>query len=980
MTRFLVFLLLCLPAFAQQVVISQVYGGGGNSGATLRNDFVELFNRGAAAVNITGWSVQYASSAGTTWQKTDLLGTIQPGQYYLIQQSAGAGGTVNLPTPDAVGNIAMSATAGKIALVNNGTLLSGSAPSGAQIIDVVGYGTANFSEGSGPAPTLSNTTAALRLNNGCTDTNNNVSDFLAGPPNPRNTSSPLQVCAAGPSCPTTKIDLIQGSGATSPLVGAVVGAAGIVTARRSNGFFIQAAVPEDSDPATSEGVLVFTGGAPPAIAAVGNLVCVVGTVTEFKPASDPNSPPVTELTGPSVAVVSTGQPLPAPVVLGPGDTDPTGPIDFLERYEGMRVQANGLTVIAPTLGSVNEANATATSNGVFYAVLGTIERPFREPGIDAWDYASAGAPPGTPRFDTNPERLRVDSDAQSGAPALNVATGAIISSLTGPLDYAFRTYTILPDPAPPPTISDSRAATPVPDATDAEITVASVNLQRLFDAVDDPSTGDPVLTPAAFTNRLAKISLAFRGALRLPDIVGVQEAENLAALQSLATRINNDVVAAGQPNPNYQAYLVEGNDIGGIDVGFLVRSTRVTVDSVTQEGKTATYLDPNTGLPATLNDRPPLVLRATATRPGSLQSLKIVAIVNHLRSLDGIDDPADGPRVRAKRRAQAEFLANLIQSIQAADLSANIISVGDYNAFQFNDGYVDAIGTVIGIPTPPNQVVLASPDLVNPDLTDLIGYVSQAERYSYLFDGNAQVLDHILVNPNLLSRFGRMAFARVDADFPEVMRNDPNRPERFSDHDAPVAYFTLPFNRAPIANAGPDQVVAAGAGCRVMVALDGRASSDPDGDSLTYTWTGSFGTVTGPTPTVSLGVGVYDITLTVTDPNGNTASDVTRVVVTGTEFSLAASPSILWPPNNKLVPVSISLNGLCDASLSCRIVGVSSNEPVGNDPDWNVTGNLTLQLRAQREGKGGGRIYTIEVRCGDTARFVTVTVPHDQGK
>ena len=100
-----------VQAVSSTVVISQVYGGGGNAGATLRNDFIEVFNKGTSAVNLTGWTVQYASSAGTTWtNSTALNGILQPGQYYLIQEAAGTGGTTNLPTPDATGNIAMSAT------------------------------------------------------------------------------------------------------------------------------------------------------------------------------------------------------------------------------------------------------------------------------------------------------------------------------------------------------------------------------------------------------------------------------------------------------------------------------------------------------------------------------------------------------------------------------------------------------------------------------------------------------------------------------------------------------------------------------------------------------------------------------------------------------------------------------------------------------------------------------------------------------
>ncbi|WP_267103921.1 lamin tail domain-containing protein, partial [Xanthomonas sacchari] len=99
-----------------QVVISQVYGGGGNSGATYKSDFVELHNNGSEAVSLAGWSVQYASAAGSSWQVTTLSGSIAPGGYYLVKQADGSGGSTALPTPDATGTIAMSGSAGKIAL------------------------------------------------------------------------------------------------------------------------------------------------------------------------------------------------------------------------------------------------------------------------------------------------------------------------------------------------------------------------------------------------------------------------------------------------------------------------------------------------------------------------------------------------------------------------------------------------------------------------------------------------------------------------------------------------------------------------------------------------------------------------------------------------------------------------------------------------------------------------------------------------
>jgi uncharacterized protein len=178
-----------VAAASTSIVISQVYGGGGNSGATFKNDFIELYNLGSTAIDVTGWSVQYASSAGSSWSKTALSGTIQPGQYYLVQEAAGAGGTVSLPTPDAAGSIAMAAGSGKVALVSNATTLAGSCPL-SSAVDFVGFGSANCSETS-PTPVLSNTTAALRNGNGTIDTDVNSTDFTTGAPNPRNSAWPF---------------------------------------------------------------------------------------------------------------------------------------------------------------------------------------------------------------------------------------------------------------------------------------------------------------------------------------------------------------------------------------------------------------------------------------------------------------------------------------------------------------------------------------------------------------------------------------------------------------------------------------------------------------------------------------------------------------------------------------------------------------------------------------------------------------------
>ena len=179
------------------LVISQVYGGGGNSGAPYSNDFVELFNPTASTISLSGMSIQYASSAGTSWtNKLNLTGSLEPGKYFLIQlatNNAAVGSP--LPTPDLTGTINMSGTSGKVALVNSTTAITGSGcPIVAPIIDFAGYGSADCSEGSSAVAALTNTTAAIRKNNGCTDTDINSSDFTTGAPNPRNSASPANIC------------------------------------------------------------------------------------------------------------------------------------------------------------------------------------------------------------------------------------------------------------------------------------------------------------------------------------------------------------------------------------------------------------------------------------------------------------------------------------------------------------------------------------------------------------------------------------------------------------------------------------------------------------------------------------------------------------------------------------------------------------------------------------------------------------------
>ncbi len=190
-------------AASPDLVVSQLFAAGGNSGAPFTNDFVELFNRGSTSIDVSTWTIQYASATGTAWQSTPLTGTVQPGHYYLVQLASAAAIGSPLPPPDATGTTNLAVSGGKVAIVRGSGLLScgasaGSCSGNAQIADLIGYGTATDYEGGGPAPAISNTLAEMRTNAGCTDSDDNAGDFSSATPGPRNSSSPAASCGSQP--------------------------------------------------------------------------------------------------------------------------------------------------------------------------------------------------------------------------------------------------------------------------------------------------------------------------------------------------------------------------------------------------------------------------------------------------------------------------------------------------------------------------------------------------------------------------------------------------------------------------------------------------------------------------------------------------------------------------------------------------------------------------------------------------------------
>lgn len=760
------------------VVISQVYGGGGNSGAIYINDFIELFNSGGAPVNLSGWSVQYGSATGSVWTATNLIGSIPAGRYYLVQEAPGAGSGATLPLPDATGTIALSGMNGKVALVNSTTALTGSCPTSGAIQDLVGYGAANCYEGAGAAAAATNSTAQIRAAAACTDSNVNSADFAVATPTPRNTGSPDHVCGGGG--PLVSIMQVQGHGVVSPLAGNGVTIIGTVTAVGAYGFFIQDPV-GDADVTTSDAIYVNQGGIPNV--AVGNSVTVGGVVS--------NEYVWTQLDTPSIINNGAGA-MPNPVILdnNPPSADPTTgicanpAITVADGYQannfacldGMVVTMNDAIVTGATY-SVGDAVHQGTPLG-FYATLASQPRPYRALGAV---YPGLGG--SIPVWNGEPEILRIDYSGVGFAPVGFIYNAGTRFSVTGVIQgylmhpISMTTNTAVPAPIYPQPVKDSAVGT---------LTIGTQNLQYFFNntadgadtsAYTDTCTGTGVNetcpTAAQYAIRLKKMSKQVREVLKSPVVLGVQQIENYPTLTDLKNQIYTD---SGN-TLTYQPFTLPGNDSSGINLGFLLRND-VMVNSVTQLYRDTTTTSCSSGTLCLLNARPPLLLDAT------FNGYRFNLLVIHDRSsgnigLVGFD------YVGRQRIEQAVQVASIVQALQSGgtlvsagdarqnragvitpgpfDITGNVnvplIVIGGFNAYQFTDGYVDVTGMISGAAVQAqNQYWDMSGSYVapSPSLVDSGIRADPAQRYTYNFGGYAQELDHVL-----LSRRGWKDFVSV---------------------------------------------------------------------------------------------------------------------------------------------------------------------------------------------------------------------------
>ena len=945
-------------ASSPDIVISQVYGGGGNTGATFKNDFIELFNRGTATIDVSTWSVQDASATGTVWQRTNLTGSIAPGRYYLIQEAAGTGGTVSLPAADSTGTIPMSATAGKVALVKNQTTIGAlTCPSGATIADFVGYGTAaNCFEDGGPTPTLTNTNAAIRNDNGCLDTDSNVGNFTVGAPNPRNSASPAAICGGvtiavtvvgpgsvtsaptGLSCPGvcsatfvlgvtitltagpaaagsefsgwagacsgtgscaltvsstvkavfgpsagTRIHDIQGATHYSVLAGQVVRTSGVVTARRSNGFYIQDPSPDD-DVRTSEGIFIFADSATIATVAVNDLVKIVGTVTEFAFSATQLS--TTEIRQDLVSKVGTGTI--APTVLGSGgrippttviENDASGSenttntifdpnedgLDFYESLEGMLVQINDAVAVS----------ATSARFGELWVV--------GDNGANAAPRSAHGGVVITPD-DFNPERILVSDEivraatgsacgslGASGIPCVNV--GATFQApLVGVMDYDFNTYRVVLVARPTVATNPLTREVSVAQGPD-ELAIATFNVQNL--APLDPDS------------KYASLASLIVNNLRSPDVVALEEIQDnngatdngVTAADVTFNKLISFIGAAGGPVYAWRSIEPVNDQDGGqpggnIRVGYIYRADRglafvdrpgatsTTPNAVVGAGA-GTHLAYSPGRIDPLNaawssSRKPLAAEWT------YNGYTFFTIANHFNSkggdesLEGVDQPPQRSS-EVQRHRQAPIVNDFVKQIVTANPQADVIVLGDLNDFQFSETMTLLKGT---------------------ELHALVDTLPIGERYSYVFEGNSQAIDHILLSNHT---FQRLPYAY------DIVHVNSEFTDQSSDHEPQVVRIT--FDRTPpVVTAPADLVVEA---------------TSPSGAIAEFRCTATDAVSTAANITIEYTIasgslfplGTSDVICTATDAAGNSAQarfavtvrDTTPPQVSGSDITTEAT-------------------------------------------------------------------------------------------
>ncbi len=709
---------------------------------------------GSAGTDITGWDlVLYNGNGGAAYDTRSLSGTIpdQQNGFGTISSSYPTNGIQN-GSPDGIALVDNNDNVVQFLSYEGSFTAVGGAADGTTSTDV------SVSESSSTPSGFS-----LQLNG----TGSTYEDFTWSNP----TDDSFGAANAGqtfdsdggggnggeeppPTANITPIYELQGAAQTSPLAGQSVTTTAIVTAVDSNGFYLQDPTGDDNT-ATSDGIFVFTSSRPSV--SVGNAVQVEGTVSEFIPGgADTGNLSTTQITSPNIETLSTDNPLPEAVVLGVDRTPPTeiidndrlesydpqqDGIDFYESLEGMRVAVNDPLAVSPT----NEF-------GEIFTVANN--------GANATGLSDRGTNNIAPD-DFNPERIQIQSDSTiSPEPTPEVNVGAQLGDITGVVGYGFGNYEVNVTEAFTPEPSDLQPETTNLTSVKDRLTVASYNVLNL-DPNDSDGDGDIA------SGQFKQIANQIVNNLQFPDVLGLQEiqdndgsvnSEVVDASLTYQTLIDT-IVAAGGPEYEFLDIPPEDDQSGGqpggnIRVGYLYNPDRI--DFV--EGSLEQVEDPNLSDGNAFEDSR-IPLAATFLFNGQ----EVTLVNNHFTSKGGstplfgaVQPPVDGGV--EQRIEQAQVVENYTNDILETNPNANVAVLGDLNSFEFE---------------PPLEV------LENP-LNNLTETLPENERYSYIFQGNSQSLDHILASDNLFDSTEFDA-VHVNAEFVE----------QASDHDPLLASFTI---------------------------------------------------------------------------------------------------------------------------------------------------------------------------------------------
>jgi predicted extracellular nuclease len=577
---------------------------------------------------------------------------------------------------------------------------------------------------------------------------------------------------------------IQGAGHSSPFVGYAVNTQGIVTAIANDGFYLQDPT-GDGDEATSDGIFVFTGAAP--TVQVGNLLAVTGQVSEFFPGGEESGNlSITQLIDPKMTVLSSDNALPAPVSLGAdGRTPPTDIIDndnfetfdpsqdgadFYESLEGMRVQVQDAIAISP--------------NNRFGEIF-TLPKG----GTGATGLSERGTINISPD-DFNPERIQIQIDSDllpSFAPEVNV--GDRLGNVTGVVSYSFGNFEVLATEKFPLISGELQPETTDLIGTADQLTIATYNVLNL-----DPKVEESSLTEGQAgevdddlgEGRFAAIANQIVNNLKAPDIIALQEvqdsdgAEQTEVTDATLTyqTLIEAIVEAGGPRYEFRDIAPIDDKSGGqpggnIRVGYLLNPTRVEF----VEGSLDRIEDPDLSDGNAFSDsRNPLIAKFR------FNGQEVSVINNHFSSKGGSTSVfgTTQPPVNGgvnQREAQAQIVNDYVDSLLVTDAAANVVVLGDLNEFEFLS---------------PLNILKGG---TSPVLTNLTETLPDNERYSYIFEGNSQALDHILVSNNLAER----------AEFDAVHVNSEFF-DQASDHDPLITRLNLPPLPDPVIAPTPEDL------------------------------------------------------------------------------------------------------------------------------------------------------------------------------